>query len=496
MQPTDRWSFTWQSKRRDTPMLASLLLLLAAALLAGLFFFASQGNPLSLGPLLIFAAWRFLPLLGEKADQHIFIGFTILCFAIDDITQNPWGRELEPLTKQLGILLFQSFGITGIEAFAIFFSLWLLLTRSKAQMILWLHQGLFRILGVGLAIFLASTVAGLYGIATGGDPVVHFIQTRFLHAFPLWTFIGFVLLRDIAFVKRLIFWITLLVGLKSLQGIFMYLLHRDVFSQAEYLVDHYYSLFAVIAMIAMVRYAVHNPNPASIVVNGLGFLILFTTYILNDRRTSYVGVGLAAIMVPVLLPLAWLKRHALKILGLIAFGLFYVAATWNLPAPIGFVGALVQSFGQEAGSEGPSYRDLENANLFNAVVDQPLTGLGYGKEFAEVFKMPDISYVYARYRMIPHNLFLASWAYGGPLTVGALSLVFATMIWLSGRLMRESRDPTLFFIGLLSLFYFMQYFSFVFGDLGLQINRNQMLAGILMGGCYRLLQEYGFDKGA
>jgi hypothetical protein len=42
----------------------------------------------------------------------------------------------------------------------------------------------------------------------------------------------------------------------------------------------------------------------------------------------------------------------------------------------------------------------------------------------------------------------------------------------------------------------MQYFSFVFGDLGLQINRNQMLAGILMGGCYRLLQEYGFDKGA
>jgi hypothetical protein len=163
--------------------------------------------------------------------------------------------------------------------------------------------------------------------------------------------------------------------------------------------------------------------------------------------------------------------------------------TWNMPLPLGFIGETYRSFGNETGTGEPSYRDLENANLINAVTQSPVTGIGYGKEFDEVFPMPDISYVYERYKMIPHNLFLASWAFGGPLTISALSLLFATMIAFSGRLLKVSKEPILFLLGIVSLFYFLQYLTYTFGDLGFQIQRNQMLGGLLLGACFRIGSE-------
>ena len=218
--------------------------------------------------------------------------------------------------------------------------------------------------------------------------------------------------------------------------------------------------------------------------------IVLGAYVLNDRRTSYVGFLLAGILVPLLMPKGWVRQRLSTLVPLALLGLLYVGATWNMPAPLGFVGATIQSFGKETGNLGPSYRDLENANLLRDIAENPTTGLGYGREFTENYLMPDISFIYKRYRMVPHNLFLASWTFGGPLNAAATSLLFVVMIWLSGRLMREGQDPSLWFFGLASLFYGLQYFSYVFGDIGLQVSRNQMLAGIMLGGCCRLLHEY------
>jgi hypothetical protein len=171
------------------------------------------------------------------------------------------------------------------------------------------------------------------------------------------------------------------------------------------------------------------------------------------------------------------------------------AATWTLPAPFGLVGSLYRSFGQETGDGGPSYRDLENANMFREISLAPLTGLGFGKEFDEVYPLPKISHVYPRYKMIPHNQLLFAWSYGGPLTVASLSLLFVTMIALAGRLIFDEDMVGYRYLGIFSLFFFIQFFSYVFGDLGLQSNRNLLLGGVLMGGCFRLLMERKMELG-
>lgn len=486
--PSHPTSSLWQLKNPAASLRWSLFLLALAALAAALLFVKTVGSPLCLAPLIVFAGWRFLPLLGEKADQRILIGFMILCLAIDDMSQVPWGRQLDILTEELGIILFKSYGLTGMEYFAIFFSVWLVLARSREQVMIWLRQDLLKVLTVGSLIFAASTLAGIYGLSTGANFNTYLIQTRFLHILPFWVFIGFVLLRDTAFTERLIFWVSLMVVLKSLQAVLVYLIYRDTFREAEYLIDHYFSAYSVIAFVALIRGFLRTRSPLLRLTLVGSALVVLTAYILNDRRTSYVGAGLACFALFGLLPTSWIKRQAPRLIVAALAGGFLIAATWKLPPPLGFIGSTIRSFGSEDGTEGPSYRDLENANIFGAAASSPLTGIGYGKEFEEKFPMPDISFVYERYRMLPHNLFLAAWGFGGPLTIAATSLLFVTMIWLAGRLIRENWGTPLAFFGIVALFYALQYFSYTFGDIGLQINRNQMFAGLFLGGCFRLLQ--------
>ncbi len=119
----------------------------------------------------------------------------------------------------------------------------------------------------------------------------------------------------------------------------------------------------------------------------------------------------------------------------------------------------------------------------------PLTGMGYGHEFDEFYPMPSVAAVYPRYKMIPHNVFLATWCYGGPLTMAGLSLYFIFLFSTAGRLVSAEGMQGLRFVGVLCLVYFMQYFSYVFGDLGLQVNRLELLGGLFIGAAFRLLSQ-------
>lgn len=471
---------------------SSLLILLLCCLASGVIYGLTAGSPLCLAPLLLFIAHFCLKVVmkRDKPDQDILLGFVVFSFLIDDISQVAWGRNVDTITEALGAILFKSFGLSGMETFALLMTGWLILRKAPRLLREWSELDFFPILIVAFAVFITSFIAGFMGIMSGGSVNTMFIQLRFLHCLPLWVFIGFMIWRDREFTRKALKGITVAMVLKSFQALFVYSTNYTQFSQyEEYLVDHYFSAFAVITLVCLVYYFFVQKTylGRATILASMGAVAL--AFILNDRRTSYVAAAFAVGILPTLVPLRLVKKYFPHgtALGL-AVGLF-TAITWNMPEPIGFIGGLYRSFGSETGVEEPSYRDLENANLLNAVTQSPLSGIGYGKEFDEVFPMPDISYVYERYRMIPHNLFLASWGFGGPATIGALSLLFATMIACAGSLLKKAREPHLFLLGVVSLFFFLQYLVYTFGDLGFQIQRNQMLGGLLLGACFRIQGE-------
>lgn len=468
-----------------------LLWQLALTLFGALLYVLSKGHPLSLAPLLIvpFFIVSQAVLKREKPEQDILLGFIILSFIIDDISQVAWGRSVDTWTEALGALLFQSFGITGMEAFIIAFGAWIIFVQLPKNFRAWSKLGFFTIAGVAFSVFFLSLLAGGIGLSSGGDWRTMFIQIRFLHALPLWVLIGFTVWRDPSFTEKVLKWITILVSLKSFQALYVYGTNLSIFREEEYLLDHYYSGFAVLGLIGLVFYFFRSEKWTIKLLCVLSALAISSAFILNDRRTSYVGVVFAVAVLPTLLPVSTLKRYAGRgLLALAGLGLF-TALTWNLPPPLGFLGSLYRSFGSETGLKEPSYRDLENANLINAVTEAPSTGIGYGKEFDEVYPLPDISMAYDRYRMIPHNTFLSTWAYAGPHTIAAMSLVFAVMIAASGQMLKRGRRPIEILLGVMALFYTLQYLTYTFGDLGFQIMRNQMMAGLLLGACFRLSRQ-------
>ncbi len=466
----------------------SSMLLLVGSLITSMGIYLVT-SPACLAPLVLFAASLGARLLSrrQKPDQDILLGFLILSLLIDDVSQVAWGRTVDTWTEAMGVLLFKSFGLTGMEGFALLFTLWILIRMVPAASRDWYRMGFLNIFTVGIAVFIASFIAGLVGIMDGGSLKTMFIQLRFLHCLPLWVCIGFAIWRDREFSAQALKWITISISIKSFQALFVYFSHYAQFkNNEEYLVDHYFSGFSVLALVCLGYYFLYQKRIFARATILVTMAAVSLAYVFNDRRTSYVGAAFAVAILPCLLPWPIIRKNVGRGVAAGAAFILFTMITWNLPPPLGFIGGLYRSFGNETGMEEPSYRDLENANLLNAVAQRPVSGLGYGKEFREVFPMPDISYVYERYRMIPHNLFLASWAFGGPLTIAALSTLFAVMIATTGALFKVAREPGTYLLGIASLFFFLQYFTYTFGDLGFQIQRNQMLAGLLLGACFRI----------
>lgn len=458
------------------------------SLASGLLYFLLKANPLALAPLLAYILFRALPIIQGFDYRSIIIFLAGLALFVDDISQVAWGRNIEMPTEILGKILFESFGVTGLELISCILLLWIILNEKSAVKLSWLRDGL---LGLGFLIssyFLSSFVSALIGLFKGGDLNVHFIQSRFLHILPIWTILGFMAIDRWQTAIKLLNVIAVVMTLKSVQAVLSYLLLPRELLDSEYLVDHYFSMFSVITLVYTACLLLFRQQ--SILLRAfllLGTAPVFLAYIFNQRRTSFVAAAFALSMLPFFFKKEWYRKHRSKLLIFAVIVTGFVGVSWFLPPPFSFLKTTFESLQEESSMEDPSYRALENGNLLHAIGSAPILGLGSGQEFEEVFRMPDISFVYDRYRMIPHNLLLAAWAYGGLLGILSLSLIFVFMISRSGALIRQAIRPEILIYSICSFFFLLQYIVYTYGDLGLQIPRNQMFSGLLFGGVCRLL---------
>jgi hypothetical protein len=467
----------------------SMAILLPVALLSAILYAAMPTAPYSLLPLLGFVVWRFFPQLGTNADQRFFLGFLILCFLLDDISYGPWGA-LDSVTEAAGQLLFRSFGINGMEACLLVFCAFIAITTRKEDKRLWVRLGLPQLLLMASAILVPALLASAWGLSVGGKLSTALSQIRYLYLMPLWVFVGFTVIRDRSFFERVFFWLTVTVVVKSIQSLFIWATNRAYFSDFEYLYEHFFSAYATTSLVLLGYYFYRHKALHMRLLNGASIAVTVAALALNDRRTSYGAVIFALLSLLFLLPPTLQKRYGrLLLVGGLGFGAL-TAATWVLPfGP----GAIIRSL-EDDPTAGPSYRDLENANILREVSRAPFTGMGFGHEFDEVYPMPSVAAVYPRYKMIPHNVFLATWCYGGPLTMAGLSLYFAFLFATAGRLVSNEGMDGLRLLGVLCLVYFIQYFSYVFGDLGLQVNRLELLGGVFIGAAYRLLTQRQWEN--
>ena len=163
----------------------------------------------------------------------------------------------------------------------------------------------------------------------------------------------------------------------------------------------------------------------------------------------------------------------------------FIVATWKSEGPIGFVGKTIRDF-LFSESATPTYRSIENYNLFQGVIDNPIFGWGFGMRFPIVMPMPDISVVYSDFDLIPHNTLVYLWAFGGTFAIAAISTLVAINLAAATRLFRLNSDIMIKVIGLVCFTISIRWLVYTYSDIGLLEQRILALMAFAAGGCWKL----------
>lgn len=411
-------------------------------------------------------------------------------------------NEHTAFTAKIGKLLFH--GINEIYGIPLSFTLFEVLSYALAGLIVirWGTQRSRLWLILTLSAFLipiACAVGTVTGILRGNVLGLAFSQLHFVPMIPVWMVIGYYLgMRPILLQKaaRILFWVCIW---RSVYALYVFLVvYGGRMGTREYLIDHASSGFLALALgYAGFQAFTQRGDRQKLLAYGGAFVLMLWPYILNDRRTSFVGLMAALLLIPFILPRALRMRlrttfrwAVLAAVVLVSYKVVYSKAPANLGR---------QEFGADVVDVGNlDYRQIENYNLMIGVIERPLLGLGFGTRFPQAVPLPDISFSFELFDAIPHNTLLYLWTFAGPLGIaGLMTASCFMMLVLSrvGQLARSKRELLLAFLGLITVTQWGMYVSF---DMGLLESRTSMLMGVFAGGLFpvygRILLEQSYAK--
>jgi hypothetical protein len=220
-------------------------------------------------------------------------------------------------------------------------------------------------------------------------------------------------------------------------------------------------LLLIIMMNERVRHSTHWTR-------FLAMGIILLGMVQNHRRLVWVATAGCLFVVALVSTWTPLKRRIARAgLILMPVVLLYVGAGWNnanssIFRPVGTIRSILDSK-----SDGSTlWRDLENMNLAMNVSAHPFWGVGYGHEYVEHIKLPDVSQAYPRFKYIPHNSLVALFPFGGPVGVAGVFAMFVTTIFLAARTYHRSASPAIRSAAMLSIILVYLHLNQTYGDIG------------------------------
>lgn len=278
------------------------------------------------------------------------------------------------------------------------------------------------------AVFLLA----LWGANRGGDIQMAKIQVQHYLMMLLLAYlsaVGFRSVKDYRIVGRLI---VIAACIKALMAVYVIAI---TVPRPEYATTHGDSvLFAAATVILLVRLA-EQPSART-----FGWCVLLLPIIglgmqANDRRIVWVQIAVSLLMF-------WLvsrRTRAKRLVGAAMLAaspllLAYIAVGWNSQASIFSPIQALRSTGAVGGNVDSStlYRDTENYNLLLTLRYNQFLGAGFGQPFAEVVKLPDISF-FKEYRYLPHNSILGLWAFTGAFGFTFLMAALVVAVFFASR---------------------------------------------------------------
>jgi hypothetical protein len=354
-----------------------------------------------------------------------------------------------------------------------------------------------KLFGALLAFLLCVAMGVAHGLVSGGNLKIIVVEIR-----PFWyLFMSYILACNLITDKRhvrIFFWfIIICAGIKSFQGTYIYLVqyHGSLLGLNE-IMAHEESFFWVAVVLLVILFLLHHRYRPQLYVALLTLPTIFIALIANQRRTDYIALLVGAMASWAIIFLVKPSARKPLLIGMILFllaGSAYVLAFGNssggLAQPARAVMSLFHPDPRDAASN--LYRDIEAYDLKFTVKQNPILGMGFGKEFLQPIPLPNILILDPYYLYVPHNTILWVWMRLGPAGYSVFWYLIGSIVVSGCFIARQLRDKYLQLVAIFVVAITFMEIIAAFTDYQLFFYRNVIYLGILAG---MLMKLPGMDK--
>lgn len=257
------------------------------------------------------------------------------------------------------------------------------------------------------------------GILSGGDLKISIWEVRALLYVVALYVLAVNTIKEPKHI-RAVLWISIIcIGVRSFEGIYRYFrMPGDLRAVVEVILEHDDSLFLVAPYaILLAAFLWRKWLPRQFVWAVAG-VTPFATYamLINGRRAAFLCLGLTLITC---LMMVWTtlraKEHRRLMVRLVVVAAVaaaaYLGVFWNRSGGIAEPAQSLKSVIQPDERDYASnlYRDQENENLRYTIAFSPIIGIGFGRPFAVINQMVDLTNIWSLQLYMPHNNVLWLW---------------------------------------------------------------------------------------
>lgn len=472
------------SLERENSFVLWIILLSVSIMGGGLYYF--EGNVLLITGILYLLLAFFLSILRIDFslyllmlsvmvfDQHAVPGFTTFTKDIG------FFNNLKEISY---VPFFEAGVIAPFEIHILFLCFALLLhATTRKQFVLkpitvWIPFLIF------FTCFAFSFINGLRG---GGDFLIALWEVRALFYLCLM----FVLVPQILDSKkqiRILFGIFIIgITFKALQGVGRFIDLGFTTGGLAVLTNHEDPVFAVTLFVLLLGFLIFKTGGQQRNLLLLCLLPLLLGFYVGQRRAAYaslmVCIAILTFLLPPLKRIQFLKFVIPALVGLFLYG----AAFWNsnssLGRPVQMIKSGIVKPDKETNFEDYSsnlYRSIENYNLAQTVVHNPVVGTGFGKKYEQPIPLINIRFTLRDY--IPHNQIYWVLVKMGGVGFFAFWYFFNCFAARGTQVFMRLQDPYLKAVTLVVVLAVINQMVVSFFDLQLTYYRNMLYLGCLMG---------------